>query len=79
MRSALRLALAMFVILAGTTVQADDPPNVLFISVDDMRPEIGCYGNTEIITPNFDAFSKRARPFSNRIAKPPSVLRPERA
>jgi len=29
-------------------------PNVLFISVDDLRPELGCYGNREIVTPNFD-------------------------
>jgi iduronate 2-sulfatase len=29
-------------------------PNILFISVDDLRPELGCYGNEEIRTPNFD-------------------------
>jgi arylsulfatase A-like enzyme len=26
----------------------------LFISVDDLRPELGCYGNPEIKTPSFD-------------------------
>ena len=29
-------------------------PNVLFISVDDLRPELGAYGNKDIHTPNFD-------------------------
>ena len=29
-------------------------PNILFVIVDDLRPELGCFGNTEIKTPNFD-------------------------
>lgn len=30
------------------------PLNVLFIAVDDLRPEMACYGNTILKTPNMD-------------------------
>ncbi|MBT4823375.1 MAG: sulfatase-like hydrolase/transferase, partial [Lentisphaerae bacterium] len=29
-------------------------PNVLFIGVDDLRPELKCYGRSQTITPNLD-------------------------
>ena len=35
-------------------------PNVLFVIVDDLRPELGCYGNPEIKTPHFDKFAKKS-------------------
>ena len=33
---------------------ADRKPNVLFIAVDDLRPELGCYGAKGMLTPNID-------------------------
>ena len=32
---------------------ADEAMNVLFIIVDDLRPELGCYGVNYIKTPNY--------------------------
>jgi len=32
--------------------------NVLFLAVDDLRPELACYGNKQIDTPNFDRLAK---------------------
>jgi len=34
-------------------------PNVLFIAVDDLRPEISCYGNPVVKTPNIDRIAAR--------------------
>lgn len=37
--------------------------NVLFIAIDDLRPEAGCYGNTLIRTPNIDRLAARGTTF----------------
>lgn len=37
--------------------QAQDRPNILFICVDDLRPQLGCCGNTQMKTPNMDALA----------------------
>ena len=38
-------------------------PNILFIAVDDLRPELGCYGSQSIKSPHIDALAKTAVTF----------------
>ena len=38
--------------------QKKDKMNVLFIIADDMRPELGCYGIEDIVTPHIDRLAE---------------------
>jgi arylsulfatase A-like enzyme len=40
--------------LAMPAGEAPDKPNVLLIIVDDLRPQLACYGREQMITPNID-------------------------
>lgn len=41
------------------------PYNVLFIAVDDLRPELNCYGATHIQSPNIDRLAENGVRFTN--------------
>jgi iduronate 2-sulfatase len=41
--------------------------NVLFIAVDDLRPELGCYGIEYIKTPHIDKLASEGRMFRNHF------------
>ncbi len=47
------------------------PPNVLFIAVDDLRPELGCYGKTHIHSPNIDKLAESGTIFANSYCNIP--------
>lgn len=53
-------------------------PNILFIAVDDLRPELGCYGSDIAVTPNFDALAADGLLF-NRAYCQQAICSPSRA
>ena len=57
---------------SSITKTSADKPNVLFIAIDDLRPELGCYGVNYIQTPRIDAFAKTGRLFRNHYVTAPS-------
>lgn len=52
--------------------------NVLFMIIDDLRPMLGCYGISEMHTPNIDSFSKRGTLFNRAYCQYP-LCNPSRA
>jgi iduronate 2-sulfatase len=45
--------------------------NILFIAVDDLRAQLGCYGDQEIVSPNIDALASRGVLFNNAYCNVP--------
>jgi len=53
-------------------------PNILFIPIDDLRPELGCYGNEYIKTPNIDQLTRQGVVFTRAYCQQ-AVCNPSRA
>jgi arylsulfatase A-like enzyme len=66
------MKLALPAILLGFASALAAQPNVLFIAVDDLRPELGCYGQTHMVTPNIDSLASQGRVFRNHYVAVPT-------
>ena len=68
-----RVIALLVMALAGVSVSADDDTrrNVLFIVVDDLRPQGGLYGYDFARTPSIDALAANGVTFTNAFANVP--------
>jgi arylsulfatase A-like enzyme len=74
------IALLFSTCLAFSSTYADTPapPNVLFISIDDLNDWLGCYGgHPQVKTPHIDALADRGVTFTNAHCQAP-ICNPSR-
>ena len=64
--------------LITATRQEQSLKNVLFIAVDDLRTELGTYGHTQVVTPNFDSLASKSLVFERAYCQV-AVCSPSRA
>ena len=67
-----------YLLMIACSAFAADRPNILFIAIDDLRPELGCYGSEIAVSPNLDALAKEGLLF-NRAYCQQAICRPSRA
>ena len=69
------LLLIVLIIFSACTSEKNSlhiTPNILFIAVDDLRPELGIYGNSVIKTPNIDKLAREGSLFKKHYVQVPT-------
>ncbi len=75
MKSLKQLLAALAIVAAlvwGDAPAAAERPNVLFIAVDDLRPELGAYSEDHMVTPHMDRLASEGRAFERHYVQAPS-------
>ena len=69
-----------FLIICSCSTKEENfkKPNILFIAIDDLRPEIGAYGSEIAITPNLDKLASDGLLFNRAYCQEP-ICSPSRA
>ncbi|WP_139957389.1 sulfatase [Flavicella sediminum] len=75
----LRKPICLLILVISTTVFGQAKrPNILFIGIDDLRPELGCYGSPIAKTPNLDALAAQGLLFNKAYCQQ-AICGPSRA
>ena len=65
--------LILTLILLATAAGAQRP-NILFIAIDDLRPELGCYGAPQVKTPHIDKLAASGMRFDRAYCQVPICM-----
>ena len=65
------LYIATVFLFLACTQEKNEKPNVLLLYMDDLRPELNCYGKTQIHSPNIDALAAEGIQFNNAFCNVP--------
>jgi len=71
MRTLLKIA-AVMELACGVQAAEQSKPNILFIAIDDLRPELGCYGADHIQSPNIDELAEQGVLFKRAYCQGPA-------
>ena len=55
-------------LLPQTSLIAELRPNVLLICIDDLRPELACFGKSYIRSPHIDRLAETGRAFERLLS-----------
>ena len=65
-------SVVLCLLLSGPGLAAERKFNVLFIAVDDLRTELGCYGIDYVQSPNLDRLASQGVLFTNHFVQVPT-------
>ena len=71
-RHLIRMGMGLFLLINGAIAVSQnnrEHPNILFIAVDDLKPTIGCYGDSIAITPEIDRIANRGTIFTSNYCQ----------
>lgn len=72
MKQFIFFSLVFFVFIANVlSANSSKAPNILFIAVDDLRPELNCYGAERSISPNIDRLAAMGTLYENAYVQVP--------
>jgi len=74
----LLVLLIISLLLTGCADKIPEKPHILFIAVDDLRPDLGCYNVEYAISPNIDRIADNGITFTNAYCQS-AVCNPSRA
>ncbi|PHS02236.1 MAG: hypothetical protein COA78_21720 [Blastopirellula sp.] len=76
-RQVIFLTVYLISVCSVNAIKAESPVNVLMIAIDDLRPELGCYGNSKVVSPNIDSLAASGRLFQRAYCQQ-AVCNPSR-